>query len=439
MRHIVAVLVVLMLVVSASRSPEVFGQTSCTFVGGFARLRDLVGPDGVGACLEDEHLNVENGNVEQRTARGMLVWRQIDNFTAFTDGSTTWINGPNGLESRPNDERLAWELEPVVDEAAPPTRTPRPIPTFPPPELASNAPMAAPRVAGGPVTGSGGTIAASSSPPPVGGLPPAPSAGNAAAGTTRRGTTPPAAGTSASTTASAGLPPAPGVPGTTTTVAAAATPTKTTPTKTPTPKPAVSVKFTESPDDVDTGSDAHFEIETNAKKGSCLLEIEYRNSSDTTIGGTNIDDGKCEWKFTVPSNARTGKATAKVTVSASTGSATADNSFTVKKGDFAYTGNVDVEIETDDLPDSVDLGQELKIDIETNLKRRGTCELVFTWPKLGPSASESKMPDDKGKCSWTVKAPTDMPTKSTASMVITVRKDNNTIRMLTKELKVGGK
>jgi hypothetical protein len=49
------------------------------------------------------------------------------------------------------------------------------------------------------------------------------------------------------------------------------------------------------------------------------------------------------------------------------------------------------------------------------------------------------MPDDKGKCSWTVKAPTDMPTKSTASMVITVRKDNNTVRTLTKELKVGGK
>jgi hypothetical protein len=429
MRHIVAVLVVLMLVVSASRSPEVYGQTSCTFVGGFASLRDLVGPEGVGACLEDEHLNAENGNVEQRTARGLLVWRKIDNFTAFTDGGTTWINGPNGLESRPNDERLAWELEPAVEQAAPPT--PRPLPTFPPPELASHGP--------------------SSSPVPVGGLPPAPSAANSGArgaatgaasssvATTANATGPTAARTSASTTARAGVPPAPGAPGTTAnTVAAATTPTAT-PTKTPTPKPSVSVRFTESPDDVDTGSDAHFAVETSAKKGSCLLEIEYRNSSDTTIGGTEIDDGKCEWRFTVPTTARTGKATAKVTVSASTGSATADNSFTVKKGDFAYAGNLDVEIETDDLPDSVDLGQELKIDIDTNLKRRGTCELVFTWPKLGPVSAESKMPDDKGKCSWTVKAPTDMPTKSTASMVITVRKDNNTVRTLTKELKVGGK
>ena len=43
MRHIVAVLVVLMLVVSASRSPEVHGQTSCTFVGGFASVNCAAG------------------------------------------------------------------------------------------------------------------------------------------------------------------------------------------------------------------------------------------------------------------------------------------------------------------------------------------------------------------------------------------------------------
>jgi hypothetical protein len=444
MRHIVAVLVVLMLVVSASRSPEVYGQTSCTFIGGFARLRDLVGPEGVGACLEDEHLNVENGNVEQRTVRGMLVWRKIDNFTAFTDGGTTWINGPSGLESRPNGERLAWETDPIVQESAPPTRTPRPIPTFPPPDIASNEPMGAPRVAGDPVTGGDGTIAAASSPAPVGGLPPAPSAANSAAASTGvANTTSSSSSTAASaatptavgTPASAGLPPAPAASANA--VAAAATTPTATPTKTATPKPAVSVKFTESPDDVDTGSDAHFEIETNAKKGSCSLTIEYRNSSDTAIGTTTIDDGKCEWKFTVPATVKTGKATAKVTVTTSTGTTgTADNSFAVKKGDSVTAGSIDVEIEADDLPDDVNPGEEMKINVDTNLKRRGNCELVITWPKFGPVAAESKMPDEKGKCSWTVKAPTDVPTKSTATIVVTARKDNVTYRNLTKEFKI---
>lgn len=30
----------------------------------------------------------ENGNAEQRTSGGLLVWRKVDDFTAFTDGGT---------------------------------------------------------------------------------------------------------------------------------------------------------------------------------------------------------------------------------------------------------------------------------------------------------------------------------------------------------------
>jgi hypothetical protein len=96
----------------------VSAQTSpCRFVLGFTTLRDLVGADKVGSCLEDETFNLENGNAEQRTTGGLFVWRKIDNFTAFTDGGSTWVNGPNGLQSRLNSERFSWERDPVQTSA----------------------------------------------------------------------------------------------------------------------------------------------------------------------------------------------------------------------------------------------------------------------------------------------------------------------------------
>jgi hypothetical protein len=83
-------------------------QPGCQLVLGFKTLHDLI-PNVVGPCLENEHHNPENGDGLQRTTGGLLVWRKADNWTAFTDGSTTWINGPLGLQSRPNDQRFAWE------------------------------------------------------------------------------------------------------------------------------------------------------------------------------------------------------------------------------------------------------------------------------------------------------------------------------------------
>src|SRR4051812_28820115 len=88
-------------------------QPSCRFISGFAALRDLVGPDTVGSCLEDEHFNSDDGNVEQRTTGGLLVWREIDNVTVFTDGVTTWVNGPTGVQSRPSGDRFSWESDPA--------------------------------------------------------------------------------------------------------------------------------------------------------------------------------------------------------------------------------------------------------------------------------------------------------------------------------------
>jgi hypothetical protein len=75
---------------------------------GFETLRTLVGAAKVGDCLEDQRF-VASGNAQQRTTGGLLVWRKEDNWTAFTDGYQTWINGPFGVQQRLNTERFPWE------------------------------------------------------------------------------------------------------------------------------------------------------------------------------------------------------------------------------------------------------------------------------------------------------------------------------------------
>ena len=97
-------------------------QPPCQFRLGFKAIRDLI-PDTVGLCLENEHHNPRNGDALQQTTKGMLVWRKSDNFTAFTDGHRSWVNGPNGLQSRLNTDRFAWERDPrqpSAVSAAPP-------------------------------------------------------------------------------------------------------------------------------------------------------------------------------------------------------------------------------------------------------------------------------------------------------------------------------
>ncbi len=96
----------------------------CQFVLGFKTLRDLIGHDIVGECLENERY-AANGNSEQPTTGGLLVWLKADNWTAFTDGYRTWINGPNGLAQRLNTERFAWEADYAPDGGI---ATPTPIP-----------------------------------------------------------------------------------------------------------------------------------------------------------------------------------------------------------------------------------------------------------------------------------------------------------------------
>lgn len=88
--------------------PRVAQAESCTFILGFATLHAMI-PDVTGACINNEGHRA-NGDGSQNTANGLLFWRKADNFTAFSDGSQTWINGLHGLQVRPGNERFAWEV-----------------------------------------------------------------------------------------------------------------------------------------------------------------------------------------------------------------------------------------------------------------------------------------------------------------------------------------
>ena len=91
----------------------------CSFQLGFKALRDLI-PDVVGDCLENEQHDPETGMTLQTTTNGQLIWRKAANWTGFTDGERTWINGPEGLQQRLNSERFDWEAPMVSanDDAA---------------------------------------------------------------------------------------------------------------------------------------------------------------------------------------------------------------------------------------------------------------------------------------------------------------------------------
>jgi len=91
---------------------------------GFLLLADYI-PQVVGEPMEEEHHNPLNGDALQRTTHGLMVWRRADNWTAFTNGSRSWVNGPLGPQERGNDERFEWEIgNSVVTPVAAPPATP---------------------------------------------------------------------------------------------------------------------------------------------------------------------------------------------------------------------------------------------------------------------------------------------------------------------------
>ncbi len=122
-------------------------QADCQFVFGFQSLRDLIGHDVVGECLENEGPTASGDGVQQQTTGGLLVWRQADNWTAFTDGYYTWVLGPNGVQKRLNSERFEWEADYAPGGGI---ATPTPAPTAVPAPTAAPLPTAAPMSAARP-------------------------------------------------------------------------------------------------------------------------------------------------------------------------------------------------------------------------------------------------------------------------------------------------
>src|SRR6266545_5352479 len=98
---------------STTRSPALAealaAPAPCGFASGFAALRGAIGGATVGECAENEHAAADGGGTDQRTTRGLMVWRQLDNLATFTDGSSTWIGRGDGIFRRANGERFSWE------------------------------------------------------------------------------------------------------------------------------------------------------------------------------------------------------------------------------------------------------------------------------------------------------------------------------------------
>ena len=87
-------------------APSIASAAGCQFVLGFATMAAAV--PQVGQCQEDQHY-ASNGDAQQHTTGGLLVWRKADNVTVFTDGYHSWVNGPRGLQQRLNSDRFDWE------------------------------------------------------------------------------------------------------------------------------------------------------------------------------------------------------------------------------------------------------------------------------------------------------------------------------------------
>jgi hypothetical protein len=100
----------------------VVAQEPCSLAPVFLLLHDAAGADVIGECTGVSSLT-EAGELVQSTTRGTLVLRIPDGVPAFTDGATTWLYGPDGIQSRPNGERFAWETSPPV---AAPVASPAP-------------------------------------------------------------------------------------------------------------------------------------------------------------------------------------------------------------------------------------------------------------------------------------------------------------------------
>ena len=120
-------------VASASPAPAAAAPSGpCQFILGFAALHNL-DPQDIGDCVDNQAF-APNGDAQQHTTKGLMAWRKADNWTAFTNGYRTWINGPAGLVNRLNTGPLfPWEsptppAPPAAPAAPPPPAAATPTP-----------------------------------------------------------------------------------------------------------------------------------------------------------------------------------------------------------------------------------------------------------------------------------------------------------------------
>ncbi|HEY3115957.1 MAG TPA: Hint domain-containing protein, partial [Chloroflexota bacterium] len=103
------------LTLAAAPAPGTVNEALCQFQLGFAAIHDQL-PSIVGDCIDNE-ANAANGDSLQHTTAGLLAWRKADNLAAFTDGTNTWVNGPDGIQERPNADRFPFEHDQLSQPA----------------------------------------------------------------------------------------------------------------------------------------------------------------------------------------------------------------------------------------------------------------------------------------------------------------------------------
>lgn len=116
MRYLLALVLGLSFTLAPFPAERPAHAQTCEFVLGFKTLHDLI-PNVVGNCVQNEQHSPVNGDGLQRTTNGLLVWRKASNTMAFTNGSTSWVFGPFGLQVRPNDQRFPWEPDADLPQA----------------------------------------------------------------------------------------------------------------------------------------------------------------------------------------------------------------------------------------------------------------------------------------------------------------------------------
>lgn len=112
------------------------------FLFGFAALKALLG-ERMGAPLECEHANPDNGDSLQQTSTGLAFYRKATNTPSFTNGFEHWALTAEGLAywTGPNPDPPGQDLssappEPPASGPASPSGPPPDPPASPPSPLA---------------------------------------------------------------------------------------------------------------------------------------------------------------------------------------------------------------------------------------------------------------------------------------------------------------